>query len=53
MEIEGDAIDGLRDSVASAELHLQLVDLEQQTVDGFPDATGVEELDVGRSAGSR
>jgi hypothetical protein len=52
VELERYAINGLGDAVASAELYLQLIDLEQQTVDGLPYATTIEEFDVGRSATS-
>ena len=52
MQLERDAIDGLSDSIAGAELDLQLIDLEQHAVDRCPGALGVEDLDIGLSAGS-
>ena len=51
MELERDAIDRLGDAVASAKLHLQLIDLEQESVDRLPHAPGIEDLNVGLSTG--
>ena len=42
------AVDGLGDAVAGAELHVQVVDLEQEAVTGLSRAAlAVERLDVG------
>ena len=43
LKVERHAVDRLGDAVAGAELHLQLVDLEQQAVVGLARCRGVEE----------
>ena len=53
MELERDAVDGLGHSIAGAELYLQLIDLEQQAVDRLPQASAIEDLDIGLSTSSR
>ena len=50
-EVEGHAVDRLGDPVAGAELDLQIVDLEQQTVLGFQMAAGVEDFDGSACSG--
>ncbi len=49
MKLERDAVDRLGHSIAGAELYLQLIDLEQQAVDRLPQASAVEDLDIGLS----
>jgi len=52
VEIERHAVDGLGDTVAGTELHLQLIDLEQQAVDRLPLALSIKDLDISVTAGS-